>query len=97
MNLIRANAATFSQKRPDLLAELRMLWEDWDRGMLPLLADAVVPMSNLSAMLWGGQCQSIQQPSSRRTRSGRNNALLLPSRSAAKFSLPNKADPNAAT
>jgi len=41
-----------SQKRPDLLAELRALWEDWDRDMLPLPADAVVPMSNLSAMLW---------------------------------------------
>ena len=41
-----------SQKRPGLLAELRTLWEDWDRDMLPLPADAVVPMSNLSAMLW---------------------------------------------
>jgi arylsulfatase A-like enzyme len=41
-----------SQKRPDLLAELRTVWEDWDRDMLPLPADAVVPMSNLSAMLW---------------------------------------------
>ena len=41
-----------SQKRPDLIAELRTLWEDWDRDMLPLPADAVVPMSNLSDMLW---------------------------------------------
>lgn len=41
-----------SQKRPGLLAESRTLWEDWDRDMLPLPADAVVPMSNLSAMLW---------------------------------------------
>jgi arylsulfatase A-like enzyme len=41
-----------SQKRPDLLGELRTLWEDWDLNMLPLPADAVVPMSNLSAMLW---------------------------------------------
>jgi arylsulfatase A-like enzyme len=41
-----------SKKRPDLLAELRKLWEDWDRNMLPLPTSAVVPMSNLSAMLW---------------------------------------------
>jgi arylsulfatase A-like enzyme len=41
-----------SKKRPDLLAELRAGWEEWDRGMLPLPTDAVVPMSNLSAMLW---------------------------------------------
>lgn len=42
----------FSKRRPDLLAELRALWEDWDRDMLPLPTDAVVPMSNLSEMLW---------------------------------------------
>ena len=41
-----------SKKQPDLLAELRERWEDWDRDMLPLPADAVVPMSNLSTMLW---------------------------------------------
>jgi hypothetical protein len=41
-----------SKKQPDLLAELRALWEDWDRGMLPLPTEAVVPVSNLSAMLW---------------------------------------------
>jgi arylsulfatase A-like enzyme len=41
-----------SKKRPDLLAELRKQWEDWDRDMLPLPTSAVAPMSNLSAMLW---------------------------------------------
>jgi len=41
-----------SKKRPDLLAELRKQWEDWNREMLPLPTSAVVPMSNLSAMLW---------------------------------------------
>ena len=41
-----------SKKRPDLLAELRVMWEDWDRDMLPLPTVAVVPMSNLSEMLW---------------------------------------------
>jgi arylsulfatase A-like enzyme len=41
-----------SKKQPDLLAELRALWEDWDRDMLPLPTEAVVPVSNLSAMLW---------------------------------------------
>jgi arylsulfatase A-like enzyme len=41
-----------SRKQPDLLAELRKHWEDWDREMLPLPTSAVVPMSNLSAMLW---------------------------------------------
>jgi arylsulfatase A-like enzyme len=41
-----------SKKQPGLLAELRALWEDWDRDMLPLPTDAVAPMSNLSEMLW---------------------------------------------
>jgi len=41
-----------SKKQPDLLADLRKQWEDWDRDMLPLPTSAVVPMSNLSAMLW---------------------------------------------
>jgi arylsulfatase A-like enzyme len=41
-----------SKKQPDLRAELRALWEDWDRDMLPLPTEAVVPVSNLSAMLW---------------------------------------------
>jgi arylsulfatase A-like enzyme len=41
-----------SKKEPHLLADLRELWEDWDRNMLPLPTDAVAPMSNLSAMLW---------------------------------------------
>jgi arylsulfatase A-like enzyme len=41
-----------AQKMPDLLAELRALWEDWNRDMLPLPDNAVVPVSNLSEMLW---------------------------------------------
>lgn len=41
-----------SKKNPALLAELRALWEEWDRNMLPLPDDAQVPMSNLSEMLW---------------------------------------------
>jgi arylsulfatase A-like enzyme len=41
-----------SKKEPALLAELRVLWEDWDRDMLPLPDDAQAPMSNLSEMLW---------------------------------------------
>src|SRR4029078_6287610 len=41
-----------SKNPPELLAELRGLWEDWEPDMLPLPADAVVPMSNLSTMLW---------------------------------------------
>ena len=41
-----------SKKHPDLVAELRKQWEDWDRDMLPLPTNTVVPMSNLSAMLW---------------------------------------------
>ena len=31
-----------------LLAELRVLWEDWNHDMLPLPADAVMPVSILS-------------------------------------------------
>jgi len=41
-----------AKKQPALLAELRALWEAWDRDMLPLPEDAQVPMSNLSDMLW---------------------------------------------
>ena len=41
-----------SKKQPELLDELRALWEEWDRDMLPLPDDAQVPMSNLSEMLW---------------------------------------------
>ena len=36
-----------AKKHPELLAELRGLWEDWDRDMLPLPTDAATPMSNL--------------------------------------------------
>jgi arylsulfatase A-like enzyme len=39
-------------KRPDLLGELRRLWEDWNRDMLPV-PDSVTPaLSNLQQMLW---------------------------------------------
>jgi arylsulfatase A-like enzyme len=39
-------------KRPDLLGELRRLWEDWNREMLPV-PDSVTPaLSNLQQMLW---------------------------------------------
>ena len=41
-----------SKKQPELLAELRALWEAWERGMLPLPERAVLPVSNLSEMLW---------------------------------------------
>jgi arylsulfatase A-like enzyme len=41
-----------SKKQPELLAELRALWEYGDRGMLPLPENVVMPMSNLSAMPW---------------------------------------------
>ena len=41
-----------AKKQPGLLAELRRAWEDWEREMLPLPEGSVVPMSNLSAMLW---------------------------------------------
>jgi arylsulfatase A-like enzyme len=41
-----------SKKQPKLLAELRALWEQWDQGMLPLPENAMMPMSNLSAMPW---------------------------------------------
>ena len=41
-----------SKKQPGLLDGLRALWEEWDHDMLPLPTDAVVPMSNLSEMLW---------------------------------------------
>ena len=41
-----------SKKEPALLAELRGLWEAWDRGMLPLPEHVTLPMSNLSDMLW---------------------------------------------
>ena len=41
-----------ARKRPDLLDELRHLWEDWNREMLPV-PDSVTPsLSNLQEMLW---------------------------------------------
>jgi len=41
-----------SKKEPALLDELRALWQEWDRDMLPLPDAAQMPMSNLSEMLW---------------------------------------------
>jgi arylsulfatase A-like enzyme len=41
-----------AKKEPALLAELRDLWEAWDRAMLPLPERMTPPMSNLSEMLW---------------------------------------------
>jgi arylsulfatase A-like enzyme len=41
-----------AKKQPPVLAELRALWEEWDRAMLPLPENAQIPMSNLSDMLW---------------------------------------------
>jgi arylsulfatase A-like enzyme len=41
-----------ARKRPDLLNELRLLWEDWNRGMLPVPDNMVPPISNLQEMLW---------------------------------------------
>jgi arylsulfatase A-like enzyme len=39
-------------KEPGLLAELRLLWEAWNREMLPVPDDLTPPMSNLTEMLW---------------------------------------------
>ncbi len=41
-----------ARKRPDLLSELRGLWEDWNAGMLPVPDSMVPPFSNLQEMLW---------------------------------------------
>jgi arylsulfatase A-like enzyme len=44
--------ANLARKHPALLAELRTLWEEWDRGMLPVPDYMVPPLSNLQEMLW---------------------------------------------
>ena len=41
-----------ARKRPDLLNELRALWEDWNRGMLPVPDRMIPALSNLQEMLW---------------------------------------------
>jgi arylsulfatase A-like enzyme len=41
-----------ARKRPDLLNELRGLWEDWNRGMLPIPDRMIPALSNLHEMLW---------------------------------------------
>jgi hypothetical protein len=35
-----------------LLNELRGLWEDWNREMLPVADNMLPPISNLQEMLW---------------------------------------------
>jgi arylsulfatase A-like enzyme len=41
-----------AKRRPDLLAELRRLWEEWNRDMLPVPERMIPPLSNLQEMLW---------------------------------------------
>ena len=41
-----------ARKCPDLLNELRLLWEGWNRGMLPVPDNMVPSFSNLQEMLW---------------------------------------------
>jgi arylsulfatase A-like enzyme len=41
-----------ARKHPDLLNELRGMWEEWNAGMLPVPAVMVPPLSNLQDMLW---------------------------------------------
>jgi len=41
-----------SAKQPALLAELRGLWEAWNRDMLPVPEYLTPPMSNLTSMPW---------------------------------------------
>jgi Sulfatase len=39
-------------RQPELLDELRGLWEIWNRKMLPVPEQLTPPMSNLAEMLW---------------------------------------------
>lgn len=41
-----------AKKQPALLDELRALWMEWDRGMLPIPPDFVLPPLDLSRILW---------------------------------------------
>lgn len=41
-----------ARKQPALLEELRALWVEWDRSMLPIPPDFVLPPLDLSRMLW---------------------------------------------
>ncbi len=41
-----------AKKRPELLNELRALWLDWNRDMLPVSERMIPPLSNLQEMLW---------------------------------------------
>ena len=41
-----------ARKCPDLLNELRGLWEDWNPGMLPVPDRMIPALSNLQEMLW---------------------------------------------
>jgi arylsulfatase A-like enzyme len=41
-----------ARKHPDLLNQLRTQWVEWDRTMLPVSPDFVLPALDLSGMLW---------------------------------------------
>ncbi len=41
-----------ARKHPDLLNKLRAQWVEWDRKMLPVSPDFVLPALDLSGMLW---------------------------------------------
>jgi arylsulfatase A-like enzyme len=41
-----------ARKHPDLLNRLRTQWVEWDRTMLPVSPDFVLPALDLSGMLW---------------------------------------------
>ena len=41
-----------ANKRPDQLAEMRALWEEWNGDMLPVPGKVIPPLSNLQEMLW---------------------------------------------
>jgi hypothetical protein len=51
VSLVHA-AAPKSPTEPALLDELRGLWENWNREMLPLPEHLTPPLSNLAEMLW---------------------------------------------
>jgi arylsulfatase A-like enzyme len=44
--------SNFARKEPALLDELRVLWENWNREMLPVPEHLTPPMSNLAEMPW---------------------------------------------
>jgi arylsulfatase A-like enzyme len=44
--------SNLAMKRPELRNELRALWRDWNRDMLPVPERMIPPLSNLQDMLW---------------------------------------------